>query len=199
MRTHVRLARCCFCFCPCSVMPLLCTKKIPISNRSSHSSRDRALSHSVHSLTRPLSLSPSLSLLTQHSGCCYCCCCWVSGGCFSIGLFCWSFFLAERTLNRESESIVELREREQWVVTWVQTELWVLLVWSSQSGRSGVCVCMRVTMCASASVCVMGSSRWLDNIRRVNWPNEHNRDFGTTNWAQTQLNLTSSRVTSVIA
>lgn len=44
-------------------MPLLCTKKIPISNRSSHSSRD-ARAPSL-SLSLSFALSP---LLTQHSG-----------------------------------------------------------------------------------------------------------------------------------
>lgn len=177
MRTHVRLARCCFCFCPCAVMPLLCTKKIPISNRSSHSSRDAR----ARSLTQFRSQqTPALSLLTQHSGCCHCCCCccWVSGGCFSIGLFCWSFFVAERTLESEREHCWVKRARAMSgnlsTKRTVSASCLKFAVW-----KKCECACESVSVCLCECVCVcaMGSSRWLDNIRRVNWPNEHNRDF----------------------
>lgn len=144
MRTHVRLARCCFCFCPCAVMPLLCTKKIPISNRSSHSSRDaRACSRSLTQFCSLTALNSAqrllqllLLLLSQ----------------WRLFLY-WFILLEFFLLLRASESSVELREREQWVVTWVQTELWVLLVWSLQSGRSAS-VCVRVRVSLRVCVCV---------------------------------------------
>lgn len=142
MRTHVRLARCCFCFCPCAVMPLLCTKKIPISNRSSHSSRD-ARARSL-SLSLSFALSP---LLTQHSGVVVV----AVESVAAVSLL--VYFAGVFFVLRASESIVELREREQWVVTWVQTELWVLLVWSLQCGRSAS-VCVRVRVSLRVCVCV---------------------------------------------
>lgn len=167
-------------------MPLLCTKKIPISNRSSHSSRD-ARARSL-SLSLSFALSP---LLTQHSGAVVV----AVESVASVSLlvyFAGVFFVAES--EQEHCWVKRARAMSGNLSTnrTVSASCLKFAIW-----KKCECVCACKSVSASLRVCVqwvqVADSAIYEGLTGQMSTTEIS---ATTNWAQTQLNLTSSRVTS---